>query len=143
MLAQKPGRVRLKSDCECHHFTSQIRERETGCDIPQGTSQIRDRIRMKFRNTEVPVCCLVTESFLYSAFSHDSPFRLRDRFTYESWCIQCDQGMSKSRNPGDISKSSICGCCQIQVVNSLFVTSNLFFVLKWTHTFKIFGIIVK
>lgn len=84
MLAQKPGRIRLKSDCECHHFTSWIRERETGCDIPQGTSQIRDRIRTKFRNTEVPVCCLVTESFLYSAFSHDSPFRLRDRFTYES-----------------------------------------------------------
>lgn len=28
---------------------------------------------MKFRGTEVPVCCLVTESFLYSAFSHGSP----------------------------------------------------------------------
>lgn len=73
MLAQRPGKVRVKSNCECHHFTSQVREAQSGLEIPQGTSQIRDRIRMKFTGTEVPVCCLVTESFLYSAFSHGSP----------------------------------------------------------------------
>ena len=53
---------------------TRLRGAETGCATPSGTSKIRDRIRMTFRSTEVPVCCLV----LYSAFSHGSPFRLKD-----------------------------------------------------------------
>ena len=34
MFAQKPGKVTVKSNCECHHFTSQVGEAQTGLEIP-------------------------------------------------------------------------------------------------------------
>lgn len=34
MLAQRPGPVRGKSNCGCHHFTSQVGKAEPGWEIP-------------------------------------------------------------------------------------------------------------
>lgn len=66
---------------------------------------------MKFISIEVLVCCLVIEFFFYLIFSYDFFFRLKDRFIYESWCMLCDGGMSRSENLSDVFIYSNCGYC--------------------------------